>query len=168
MEFTDPVARLADRCKTVRLNEKNLLYDDFEDTENFEDIDIDEAMSELDTDGDGQIDYDEFVSWYLGRDDSDEHATTTLGGLRKLVADGTVTDETYMCVDGVHDDWIMFTDAKDQSDALAAVVTGTDSVAEPGQDLSQNEKQREGAELVGEEVDEPDPEPCAESSPASV
>ena len=73
---------------------------------------LDAAMAELDKDGDGSIVYEEFVSWYLANDEQSEQAETTVAGLGDLVDRFCVTDETYMWVDGLGEDWISYGDAK--------------------------------------------------------
>jgi hypothetical protein len=75
--------------------------------------DVEEAISQLDKDSDGEIDFEEFASWYLTyADESASQATTTVGGLSALAESGDIDDETYMWTEALGDDWLTYADAK--------------------------------------------------------
>ena len=84
---------------------------------------LDQAMIELDKDGDGNIVFDEFATWYLKRDESAEQIETTVAGLAELAASGTLDDETYVWVDGLGDDWLQYRHAKERMAASQAAAT---------------------------------------------
>ena len=76
--------------------------------------DVDMAMKELDKDGDGSIDFDEFVTWYLHRNESGQQAVTTVAGLGDLIETGVIRPETYMWVESVGSgDWLTYADTKE-------------------------------------------------------
>jgi Ca2+-binding EF-hand superfamily protein len=98
-----------------------------------DEVDLDAAIDTLDKNKDGEIDFNEFVSWYLQRESdngTNQHsAQTTVGGLLcgGLVKSGIVTDETYVWVDGLGDDWLTYAEAKEllpsEAECLAAMET---------------------------------------------
>lgn len=69
---------------------------------------VDQAMVALDKDGDGNIVFSEFATWYLKRDESAEQIETTVAGLAELAESGALDDETYVWVDGLGDDWLLY------------------------------------------------------------
>jgi Ca2+-binding EF-hand superfamily protein len=71
------------------------------------DDEVSQAMAQLDSDGDGEISFDEFASWYLTyADESETQVETTVAGLADLAATGAVSDETYIWSAGLGDDWM--------------------------------------------------------------
>eukprot|EP01043_Picozoa_sp_COSAG02_P020759 COSAG02_NODE_1031_length_15073_cov_13.084279_5_plen_442_part_00 len=81
---------------------------------------LDQAMIDLDKDGDGNIVFDEFATWYLKRDESAEQIETTVAGLAELAASGKLDDETYVWVEGLGDDWLQYRHAKERLAASQA------------------------------------------------
>jgi hypothetical protein len=80
---------------------------------------LDKVMSEIDADGDGQIDFDEFEAWFFkyASTSDKEHlyvvyyetaqgqvSETTMDRLPQLLAYGVITKDTRVWVDGM-DDW---------------------------------------------------------------
>ena len=83
---------------------------------NREQINVEETMTEIDEDGNGEVDIDEFRKWFFVQDTSaqehltvvyyqsgpGERAETTLFELPKLFADGVVTTDTLIWCDLLH------------------------------------------------------------------
>jgi CRP-like cAMP-binding protein/Ca2+-binding EF-hand superfamily protein len=78
-----------------------------------EEQDVEAAMAQLDRDGDGEISFEEFASWYLSyADESASQAATTVSGLAQLAASGDIDDETYMWTEALGDDWLTYAQAR--------------------------------------------------------
>ena len=89
---------------------------------------VDQAMVALDKDGDGNIVFSEFATWYLKRDESAEQIETTVAGLAELAESGALDDETYVWVDGLGDDWHKYIDVKKRLVCESSSVPGSQSV----------------------------------------
>ena len=77
------------------------------------DLDMDQAMAELDTEGDGTVDFGEFESWFAQQEvaaqermyvvyykaPDGQQAETTLAQLPALLGSGTITDQTIIWMD---------------------------------------------------------------------
>ena len=82
---------------------------------NREQINVEETMTEIDEDGNGEVDIDEFRKWFFVQDTSaQEHLTvvyyqsgpgesaeTTVAGLPTLLSTGVITEATLVWVDGM-------------------------------------------------------------------
>ena len=82
---------------------------------NREQINVEETMTEIDEDGNGEVDIDEFRKWFFVQDTSaqehltvmyyqsgpGERAETTLFALPGLLATGVITEATVVWVEGV-------------------------------------------------------------------
>ena len=108
---------------------------------------LDQAMIELDSDGNGLVDYDEFTQWFWKEAPEEDRQNilvvyyesargdvleTTMSELPNLLANGTIRRSTKVWVDGM-ENWMELSEASSvqTNNSLSGTNTGLEMLATP-------------------------------------